>query len=727
MTNNRSSLRLLVVTIRLIAGFGITSAFAGGSAEEAVPDNELRVGFHSKPVSLDPHYDTSGSIMPIQRAIHEPLIKLDYDAEYIPWLATSWEQVDDTTWRLELREGVQYHSGNPFNAEAVKAFFDRTFDPADEGRRRGWIPNIVGAEVVDEYTVDILADVPHAGFLGDLTRIHIHITDAVRAAELGEEHGRNPSGTGPFVFDEWRPGEYIRLVSNENYWGGGPHVDVLEFRFIPEASTRVTALELGEIDIAWEVPPHEADRIETTGVDGVQIDTAGTARPMVYYMNSHPDHPVLGDPRVRRAIAYAIDNEVIAEMLGRLADPLEGFLGSGVWGFDPNYNQGHQPERAAELMREAGWELETIDGGGRRFDVWVRQEDGQRLDLTLTHPNFWPLQNEVAEQVLAQLTGFGAFVSIQTIDRALHWDISEQAVHGDPDVVPPYDMYFSGNGRRTRDGNANLQDTYASWGVSNRPQWNNEEFDAYIERARLGLDRPIHIQYFSFVGNLLQGDFGISYRSRMPVSTVLLPAFRATVHLAIVTMMITATVGISIGILAATNRGKLLDQIAMSVTMVGISSPAFFVGILLMYVFAYQLRWFPSSGARQRNSVILPALTIGLHFGAMLEVLGEGYIRTAGAKGLAPKWVHCKHALRNAALPVVTLLGLQAGHILGGAIVAETILARPGIGRLLLNAIEWRDVPIVQGGVVIIALVFSIITLLVDLLYAWLNPSIRYN
>ena len=256
------------------------------------------------------------------------------------------------------------------------------------------------------------------------------------------------------------------------------------------------------------------------------------------------------------------------------------------------------------------------------------------------------------------------------------------------------------------------------------------------ERARLGLDRPIHIQYFSFVGNLLQGDFGISYRSRVPVSTVLLPAFRATIHLAIVTMIITATIGISIGILAATNRGKLLDQIAMSITMVGISSPAFFVGILLMYVFAYQLRWFPASGARHWNSVILPALTIGLHFGAMLarmtrsamlEVLGEGYIRTARAKGLAPKWVHYKHALRNAALPVVTLLGLQAGHILGGAIVAETIFAWPGIGRLLLNAIEWRDVPIVQGGVVIIALVFSIITLLVDLLYAWLNPSIRYN
>lgn len=256
------------------------------------------------------------------------------------------------------------------------------------------------------------------------------------------------------------------------------------------------------------------------------------------------------------------------------------------------------------------------------------------------------------------------------------------------------------------------------------------------ERARLGLDRPLYIQYFSFVSSLLQGDLGVSYRSRTPVAEVLAPAFRATVHLAIVTMMITTLIGLSVGILAATNRGKLIDQISMSVTMIGISSPAFFVGILLMYVFAYHLRWFPASGARQWTSVILPALTIGLHFGAMLarmtrsamlEVLGEGYIRTARAKGLSPKWVNYKHALRNAALPVVTLLGLQTGHILGGAIVAETIFAWPGLGRLLLNAIIWRDVPIVQAGVVIIALVFSVVTLVVDILYAWLNPSIRYN
>lgn len=256
------------------------------------------------------------------------------------------------------------------------------------------------------------------------------------------------------------------------------------------------------------------------------------------------------------------------------------------------------------------------------------------------------------------------------------------------------------------------------------------------ERARLGLDQPLHVQYSRFVVSIVQGDLGISYRSREPVTTVMVPALRATIILAAVTMLFTALIGIPTGILAATNRGGIIDQITMSITMIGISAPAFFIGILLLLVFSYQLRWFPASGMRDWNSVILPALTIALHFGAMLarmtrsamlEVLGEDYIRTARSKGLSLATVDYKHALRNAALPVVTLLGLQAGHILGGAVVAETIFAWPGLGRLLLNAIIWRDAPLVQAGVLIIAVMFSFVTLVVDLIYSWLNPTIRFS
>lgn len=256
------------------------------------------------------------------------------------------------------------------------------------------------------------------------------------------------------------------------------------------------------------------------------------------------------------------------------------------------------------------------------------------------------------------------------------------------------------------------------------------------ERVRLGLDQPPHIQYLRFVASILRGDLGLSYQSREPVTKMIAPALRATIHLAAVTMLFTILIGLPVGILAATNRGKVVDQLIMSVTMVGISAPAFVVGIGLLYLLAYRLRWFPSSGIRDWRSIILPALTIALHFGAMLarmtrsamlEVLGEDYIRTAKAKGLGRISVEYKHALRNAALPVVTLLGLQAGHILGGAVISETIFAWPGLGRLLLNGIIWRDAPLVQAGVLIIAFMFSVVTLFVDLLYGWLNPTIRYQ
>ncbi len=434
----------------------------------------LAVAWHSEPVSLDPHYDTSGSIMPIQRAIHEPLIKLSADMQYIPWLAESWEQIDETTYRFSLRQGVRYHSGNPFNAEAVKAFFDRTFDEADEGRQRGWIPDIVGAEVVDEYTIDIFSAGPHATFLDDLTRIHIHITDAVRAEEIGERHGSEPSGTGPYMLDEWRRGEMIRMIANPEYWGGVPAIEVLEFYFIPEATTAVGALEVGEIDIVWNVPPHEADRL--AGSAGIEIHTASTARPMMYHFNHHPDHPLFSDLAVRRAITYAIDNDVIADViLGDMADPLRGFLGSNTWGF-AEFDQPFDPERGAEILREAGWELGQVG----QYDVWMK--DGQRLQFTLTHANFWPRQAEVAEQVQAQLREFGALVSVTTIDRALHWDILNHGRSG-AEGVAPFDMYFLGNGQRTRDGGPNLQDTYASWGITNLVQWNNAEFDAYLSEG----------------------------------------------------------------------------------------------------------------------------------------------------------------------------------------------------------------------------------------------------
>ena len=259
---------------------------------------------------------------------------------------------------------------------------------------------------------------------------------------------------------------------------------------------------------------------------------------------------------------------------------------------------------------------------------------------------------------------------------------------------------------------------------------------AYEEavRVRLGLDQPAHVQYLKFLGRLLQGDLGTSYRGREPVIERIVPAVRATLHFALVTCLFTVLIGLPAGMLAAARPYSIADTIVMGVVLIGVSAPEFWVGILLIYVFAYMLDLLPSGGSFTWASVILPALTLASHYGAIvaritrtsiLEVMGEDYIRTARAKGLPERVVFNKHALRNAGLPIITMLGLQVASMVGGTILVENVFAWPGIGRLLVTAIAERDAPIVQGCIVVIACLVVLVTLATDLLYAWLNPRVR--
>ena len=253
-------------------------------------------------------------------------------------------------------------------------------------------------------------------------------------------------------------------------------------------------------------------------------------------------------------------------------------------------------------------------------------------------------------------------------------------------------------------------------------------------RARFGLDEPAHVQYLMFVEKLLQGDLGVSYRSREPVIERILPAVRGTLHFALITIIFTVLIGLPVGMLAAARPYSLADNVVMLVALIGVSAPEFWVGLLLIYVFAYKLGILPSSGSFTWASVILPALTLASHYGAivaritrtsLLEVMGEDYIRTARAKGLSERVVFNKHALRPAALPIVTMLGLQVASMVGGTILVETVFAWPGIGRLLVVAIAERDAPTVQGCIIVIAVMVVLVTLITDILYAYLNPKVR--
>jgi len=253
-------------------------------------------------------------------------------------------------------------------------------------------------------------------------------------------------------------------------------------------------------------------------------------------------------------------------------------------------------------------------------------------------------------------------------------------------------------------------------------------------RAGLGLDQPLAAQFLDYLGRLLQFDLGTSIHQRRPVSELLLERLPATGLLAAATLAVTVLLALPLGILAAVRKDTPWDSGAMGFSMLGVSIPNFWLGPLLILVFSLWLGWFPVSGREGAASVVLPALTLGTGLTAvlsrmvrssMLEVLGEDYIRTARAKGLPGHRVVLRHALRNALLPVITLLGLQLGALLAGAVITETVFSWPGIGLLTIEAIQSRDYPLVQACVLLISLIYVVVNLLTDLAYAQVDPRIR--
>ena len=255
-------------------------------------------------------------------------------------------------------------------------------------------------------------------------------------------------------------------------------------------------------------------------------------------------------------------------------------------------------------------------------------------------------------------------------------------------------------------------------------------------RRAYGLDQPLPLQYLEYLGGLLRGDLGKSIRSGQPVVEEILGRFPATLLLAGSGMLIALMLGLTLGVLAAVYRRTWIDYLAVVVALAGVSIPVFWSGLVLMLVFSLRLELLPASGYGTWQHLILPASAVGFASAAfiaritrasMIETLRRDYVRTARAKGLSPARVDLKHALRNALLPTVTVVGLQFGSLLGGAVLTETVFAWPGVGRLVVDAIRARDLPLVQGTVLFVAALFILVNLLVDVSYALLNPRIRYD
>jgi len=255
-------------------------------------------------------------------------------------------------------------------------------------------------------------------------------------------------------------------------------------------------------------------------------------------------------------------------------------------------------------------------------------------------------------------------------------------------------------------------------------------------RNALGLDQPLLTQWWLYITNLLQGDLGISLYSKEPILDILLERFPATLELAIAGLLVAVLLALPLGSIAALRKDTIYDNSAMVFSLLGVSIPNFWLGPMLILLFSLMLGWLPVSGREGALSLILPAITLGTALAAilarmvrstLLEVLNEDYIRTARAKGLSESAVVIYHALRNASLPIITVLGLQLGTLLGGAVITEIIFAWPGIGQLTIESIERRDYPLVQACILLISLSYVLVNTLTDLLYAWLDPRVHYS
>lgn len=264
------------------------------------------------------------------------------------------------------------------------------------------------------------------------------------------------------------------------------------------------------------------------------------------------------------------------------------------------------------------------------------------------------------------------------------------------------------------------------------PDATEEQLDAL--REEMGLNGSLLERYFRYIFKLLRGDLGTSYVSRMDVMQLYLQRLPNTLKLASVAMIVAVVISVPLGIVAAVNQNSIKDTVSMILALLGLSMPNFWLGLLLMLLFSLKLGWFPSGGAEGLRSVVLPAVTVGVGLAAlltrttrssMLDVLRQDYLRTARAKGVSEKRVVFHHALRNALIPIITIFGVQFSNVLGGSVLAETVFAWPGVGRLVVDAIDQRDIPTVTGALIMTTMLVTIVNLIVDIVYAYVDPRIK--
>lgn len=490
-------------------GLGFLVAMAIGYPAAAQDARTLRFVEITEPTVLSLHEDLGNVPTHPLQAIYEPLLRVDQTMQLQPGLASSWEQLDDTTYRLELREGVRFHSGNPLTAQAVKDYIEWQLGPEGGGT---YFKPISEMTVQGERTLDIKLSRPHGPILHQLTMPHTAIGDIRQFEEMGAEHMRtNPSGTGAYMLETWDLGSQVVLKANPDYWQGEPGLDRIQFRFIPDGAARTIALESGQIDVVVTVPGPDIARLEAH--DDITVIDQYEMRSIVWPLNFHD--PILSDINVRRALAHAIDYRLVMEtILGAGGRVMDGVLPAGTFGaaeftYDPD------PEMAASLLAEAGWAKNA-----RGF----YEKDGQVLELNHYAGAHVPQEIEVAEGIQTLLREFGIDLKIQVLERAAHvQNLYSTAKVGGP--KPEYSTTQWDHGIRTGEAAVMLDPLFTCEGPRNFAHYCNPEYDALIVKAVSGAPEEERLEAYRQAQALLHRDvvvlpmwqprLSMSYRSNV--------------------------------------------------------------------------------------------------------------------------------------------------------------------------------------------------------------------
>lgn len=466
---------LLIVMIGLVLMFASacsTKPNTANETDEKVDEGKeggtLTVVRLSDATKLDPHFITDiPSANVIYQKVYETLVKPDKDMNIKPLLATEWKLINETTWEFKLKEGISFHDGAPFNAEAVKATIDRLLDPNTASPSRAKFTMIKEVKIIDDYTVQFLLEYPFAPLLSNLASNEGSMISPKALAENPEKLTEVPVGTGPFVFEAWKTGQEISLKKNEKYWGDKPKIDRVVFKVVPEDATRLAMLETGEAQINDQVPVTEIERIEASKTMGL-YRTDGLA---VEYIAFNTKKKPLDDVRVRKAISHAIEREAIIKgvynNIGTLANEA---MSPKVFGYSENVKPfDYDLNEAKKLLKEAGYEK------GLQLNL-LTSDRKERINM--------------AEVIQSQLKGIGVEVKIQVMEYGAYIDVIDKGDH---------DMAIGGWGNATGDGDYNQYNLFhsASQGSpGNHFYYSNPEVDNMIEGARRETDEAKRKQLY---------------------------------------------------------------------------------------------------------------------------------------------------------------------------------------------------------------------------------------